>query len=311
MRFARAENCKICHINVANPYWDWDNPAHPSVPDAWPTPQDSSNPLWDANRSAVSGSQLPNSLVGSEIMNPIVGASTFARFGGTSGSAGNLENGPHGGVHIWCGDTSLQSAGADMGLLDTAAQDPLFWAHHAAIDRLWSVWLGASHKNPTSSPWLKHKFTFWDEMKRWVSIIVADVINISNNLRYTYGMVAAPEVTGNPVVTELTVDSGGAIRLPAAMTNTLLGSQGNRSKTTTLRLARVMLPPGAAGIYRIVVNTPPAVAAADVAATANDLGHVAIVPKTSKDGQTHRHPDLTVDLDVTGQLPKPLEQNGN
>jgi len=244
VRFARAENCKICHINVANPYWDWDNPAHRSVPDAWLTPHDSSNPLWDANRSAVSGSQLPNSLVGSEIMNPIVGASTFARFGGTSGSAGNLENGPHGGVHIWCGDTSLQSAGADMGLLDTAAQDPLFWAHHAAIDRLWSVWLGASHKNPTSSPWLKHKFTFWDEMKRWVSIIVADVINISNNLRYTYGMVAAPEVTGNPVVTELTVDSGGAIRLPAAMTNTLLGSQGNRSKTTTLRLARVMLPPG-------------------------------------------------------------------
>ena len=99
-----------------------------------------------------------------------------------------------------------------------------------------------------------------------MSITVADVINISNNLRYTYGMVAAPEITRNPVVTELTVDSGGAIRLPAAMTNTLLGSQGNRSKTTTLRLvARVMLPPGATGVYRIVVNTPPAVAAADVA----------------------------------------------
>ena len=70
-----------------------------------------------------------------------------------------------------------------------------------------------------------------------------------------------------------------------------------------------MLPPGAAGIYRIVVNTPPAVAAADVAATANDLGHVAIVPKTFNDGETHHHPDLTVDLDVTG-LPKLLEQNG-
>jgi polyphenol oxidase len=78
-------------------YWDWDNPAHRWVPDAWLTPHDSSNPLWDANRNAVSGSQLPNSLVGSEIMNPIVGASTFSRFGGTSGSAGSLENGPHGG----------------------------------------------------------------------------------------------------------------------------------------------------------------------------------------------------------------------
>ena len=59
-----------------------------------------------------------------------------------------------------------------------------------------------------------------------------------------------------------------------------------------------------------MVNTPPAVAAADVAAAANDLGYVAIVPKTSKDDETHRHPDLTVDLDVTGQLPKLLEQNG-
>lgn len=38
----------------------------------------------------------------------------------------------HDGVHVWVGGT--------MGDIATAAYDPLFWAHHCMIDRLWYLW---------------------------------------------------------------------------------------------------------------------------------------------------------------------------
>ena len=38
----------------------------------------------------------------------------------------------HKGIHVWTGGT--------MGSVPTAAYDPLFWAHHCMIDRLWYLW---------------------------------------------------------------------------------------------------------------------------------------------------------------------------
>jgi hypothetical protein len=41
---------------------------------------------------------------------------------------------------------------------ETAAQDPIFWLHHANIDRLWERWLqlGGGRANPVNfSPWIR------------------------------------------------------------------------------------------------------------------------------------------------------------
>ena len=38
----------------------------------------------------------------------------------------------HNQVHVWMGGT--------LANVDYAAYDPLFWAHHAFIDRLWRLW---------------------------------------------------------------------------------------------------------------------------------------------------------------------------
>lgn len=40
--------------------------------------------------------------------------------------------GIHNGVHMWVGGT--------MENIETAAYDPVFWAHHCMIDRLWYLW---------------------------------------------------------------------------------------------------------------------------------------------------------------------------
>jgi tyrosinase len=42
-----------------------------------------------------------------------------------------LEN-YHNNVHVW--------VGGDMGDIPFAAFDPIFWAHHAMIDRIWRIW---------------------------------------------------------------------------------------------------------------------------------------------------------------------------
>jgi len=69
---------------------------------------------------------------------------------------GALETQPHDWVHglIGGGRSNL-----DIGLMsnpDTAALDPIFWLHHANIDRLWQVWResSAGHTDPTDARWL-------------------------------------------------------------------------------------------------------------------------------------------------------------
>jgi tyrosinase len=68
---------------------------------------------------------------------------------------GWLEQKPHNYVH---GDVGGRDQ-AGVGLMsdpDTAALDPIFWVHHANIDRLWDVWLArdAANKNPADANWL-------------------------------------------------------------------------------------------------------------------------------------------------------------
>ncbi|HEY0332079.1 MAG TPA: tyrosinase family protein [Rhodopseudomonas sp.] len=75
---------------------------------------------------------------------------------------GQLERQPHNGVHGFVGGQKPGSNPNDprsyglMSMPDTAALDPIFWLHHANIDRLWVVWRErtATHFDPTEKTWL-------------------------------------------------------------------------------------------------------------------------------------------------------------
>jgi len=62
-----------------------------------------------------------------------------------------LSSNPHNRVHN-------QIAG-NMGDVDTAARDPVFWLHHANIDRMWAAWVQAGHANP-GAPWVDRNYPF-------------------------------------------------------------------------------------------------------------------------------------------------------
>lgn len=84
---------------------------------------------------------------------------------------GTIENVPHGTVHIWTGNENNPNY-EDMGNFYSAGRDPIFFAHHANIDRLWSVWKtlpGGRRRDPTDADWINSEFLFYDENQDLVS----------------------------------------------------------------------------------------------------------------------------------------------
>jgi tyrosinase len=68
--------------------------------------------------------------------------------------SGNLESNPHNKVHVQVGGQANDIWGlmSDPGI---AALDPIFYLHHANIDRMWAAWNALGNSNPTDPNWLK------------------------------------------------------------------------------------------------------------------------------------------------------------
>ncbi len=120
------------------PYWDWTTTR--SVP-AWirtfkPTVFVPGSGSVVVKRNA--------SIPATKSVTSILALSTYTTFTDT------LENGPHGEIHMEVGVVSgVREA---MARITVSPADPIFWLHHAQIDRLWSEWQVAHPgKNPTLS----------------------------------------------------------------------------------------------------------------------------------------------------------------
>uniref|UniRef100_A0A6V7QYJ0 Tyrosinase copper-binding domain-containing protein n=1 Tax=Ananas comosus var. bracteatus TaxID=296719 RepID=A0A6V7QYJ0_ANACO len=80
-----------------------------------------------------------------------------------------------------------------MGAFYSAGRDPIFFAHHGNIDRLWYLWrgLGSTHQDFTDPDWLNSTFLFYDENAQLVRVRVQDCLD-TDALRYTYQDVDIP-----------------------------------------------------------------------------------------------------------------------
>lgn len=183
--------------NFRLPYWDWEDDAH--LPGAYRTPNSTANSLWDASRNpGLAGGGLLETIDSDPPLSARVPflytIYDFATFGGQAGVMGSCESDPHGDVHTATGLTPPPYR--DMGNLGYAAGDPIFFSHHANIDKIWSRWnkqagtsSGAppgSYQNPASPAFTNARWSFYDENGNTVSISANDVLDHENNLRYTY-----------------------------------------------------------------------------------------------------------------------------
>lgn len=175
----------------ALPFWDYDGGGtRNTLPTAFRNalrPDGTPNPLFvNFRRPAINaGAGLPSTITSPTFALARTLFSGPAEFGGgiTSAAAafwsqtGRLEQTPHNDVHV--------AIGGWMGNPDTAAQDPIFWLHHANIDRLWWLWQ-QTHTDPTVTAWTGQSFSFMDAGGVAASKTDADVVDTLTQLDYTY-----------------------------------------------------------------------------------------------------------------------------
>ena len=127
------------------------------------------------------------------------GGAASAHFGALTGA---LELTPHNNIHNRVGGSSGYMADPDY-----AALDPIFWLHHANIDRLWEVWLDCdpSHLNLTSAYWLTGvPFQFHDATGTVVTMTSANVLSLTApvlDYKYTDAVCPVPfKTAGSPSI---------------------------------------------------------------------------------------------------------------
>jgi tyrosinase len=130
---------------VALPWWDWT--ASPGLPAAYTDPLD---PAGNANVLLKAPIQPWGPAAGPPETNREEGASgapgppydlTYVKEAKTYTDFNERLWEVHDTVHVWVGGT--------MGEQSWAAYDPLFWAHHTMVDRVWRIW---QHDNQGADP---------------------------------------------------------------------------------------------------------------------------------------------------------------
>jgi tyrosinase len=127
---------------VTLPWWDWTlrPPRQNGIPDIFAAPQVNGqhNPLFSfqmnvptasppLHRATARDPGPPDELPTQELVDEVlIGNLDF------SGFTDALEGQLHDAVHGW--------VSGDMGIVAVAAYDPIFWSHHAMVDRLWWLW---------------------------------------------------------------------------------------------------------------------------------------------------------------------------
>jgi hypothetical protein len=140
------------------PYWDYY--ASPRLPDAFRIPMISGrpNPLYvpyrnqaiNAGTKGVITADLDAFRMGDMLNQPIIINGETRR-----GFSGALERPVHDNVH--------SEIGGLMTNQNNASWDPVFWLHHANIDRLWTIWqqrTSATSDTSITPEWRRKTFTF-------------------------------------------------------------------------------------------------------------------------------------------------------
>jgi hypothetical protein len=229
-------------------YFNWEVVANRATP---PIFAKAAQPLWH-KRALPAAAPVYPAVIFNAVHNDIgLGVDDFF---GTATAGGTPEGRPHNNGHVAIGD--------DMGVLNTAAGDPIFYCHHGNVDRMWSSWQAQNPGKQPGGGFSSLRFSFWDENKQWVSVGVADLAD-TKILGYTYDSLIAPplrRVTANVPIALLQASKIGPPPPPDRLKD---------AQTVDVRLEQLVVPSDE-GIFLVQAVT------ADGAS--HDLGTFASIP---------------------------------
>ncbi|HEY3815182.1 MAG TPA: tyrosinase family protein [Caulobacteraceae bacterium] len=97
----------------------------------------------------------------------------------------------------WSGHNLIHSfIGGDMGVLETAPNDPLFWVHHANVDRAWAAWSGRHSPSDYADAWNVEALQGFEDPDGSSPAAVAASSTIDTEVfGYSYGSAGRPPLT--------------------------------------------------------------------------------------------------------------------
>ncbi|XP_057796071.1 polyphenol oxidase I, chloroplastic-like [Salvia miltiorrhiza] len=192
----------------ALPFWNWDNPKGMTIP---PMFTDTNAAIYNEKRNpacappavldlGMTRNPDPLQVVANNLTimysEMVRGNSDVYDFMGkpyregtpVNPGPGASERGSHTAVHVWVGDPR-QPSGEDLGNFYSAGRDPLFYCHHANVDRMWTLWQSflpsnkIADKKILDADFLNTSFLFYDEDAHLVRVTVKDCMD---NLKMGY-----------------------------------------------------------------------------------------------------------------------------
>ncbi|MDA8019797.1 MAG: tyrosinase family protein [Thermoanaerobaculia bacterium] len=173
----------------ALPYWDYfDYPAN-DPPNLWMPPfvteggSTTANTFYDALRTVWLNEQRTSMTPDNASAKDAFAESAFVDFSNT------LEGVPHGAMHCATGNGCTAP---HIGWVPVAGNDPLFYMHHANIDRLWQCWMNRkAGGEPIDLDWAKANLGMPEE---WYQISYDFADENGNRVTKTIADAFSPEV---------------------------------------------------------------------------------------------------------------------
>jgi hypothetical protein len=265
-------------------YWDWENAASRYLPAIY-APKD--QPLYWGNRGDLNGPNWP--LTYDEVnVQPLLAIPDFKTFGGSDTQKQPVPaaySGPHANVHN-------NFSPGDMANLQYSPRDPVFYAHHGNIDRLWSSWVAAGHQNPDFGT---AKVYFYDETRTWRYVLMNDLRD-TRKLGYEYSSLMQPRVSIRSLQSLSVSRSANRLALSAAAVREVNLPSPEFLVITNIRNLDA-LPPDTLR-YGIFAGKPPV-----GTATGSTSAFLGMASRVLSDGHAHSEP-LSAALDISNRIPQ-------
>jgi hypothetical protein len=276
------------HADLTLPYWDWEDSGSRSLPAIYAAPNQS---LYYANRN-LTGPRWPLKDGDVDVQRHLgLGPQDFV---GTASTEPATFGDPHAVVHN-------SFAPGDMADLRYSPRDPVFYAHHCNIDRLWSSWVANGGQSPDFGD---AKVNFYDENRQWRYILLNDLRDESK-LGYKYHTLM---LANTPLATvrlfSMAVSGGSFSVAPADVEQ--LHAKARKSHYIVIRSVQnlAQLPPDTTR-FGVFAGNPAA-----GSSTADNPNYLGSLSRVLSSGLSHAEPISGV-VDVSGRLTPLLASHQN